>query len=422
MSIHTAAEKKEKKPSLWRGLGQNEKLILVLFLLLTVEYIYNYYIDEGVLPKLLIYVNAAVAVFVPVWAFLTQSERLPLSGYSMWLLLCFLGVLFITAVMALFNGRIARDVVCTTVYLHILSAIFLQRLKLPFFEKLFSVTLFLGLVGFAFAFSRIDFDLSLAINRGYQWEEIFFYTTLFWCVTPYLILKLLKGDSLYLPLLYLSALVALNLIIVKRMILLQLGVILAVVILILLFGNPPNRKRSTLQILGFLAIVFLIARLFLWDTVTELFQSLFDRTLESSEDLSTFNRFVETFNYLGEASPPEIVIGRGFGGTHTGLGDVAEALHVGWGNFILKGGIPLFLVMAIPYGRLLGLIGRYKELDGEERFAFWHLIYSFPMLFLSNMHSFSPTLFLYVYCCIKIMNVKKKEERRYGIQKALGTP
>ena len=391
----------------WRDMMKNERIALICLMLLTVEYVAHYYMEIGILPKMIIYVNAFIAVFFPLYSLINSPKR-QYRLYPAIFLLVFMCILIYTIVLIPMNGRASRDVVCITVYLQILAAIFYSDLSWDVIEKMFKITAILAMIGFVFAISRIsNFNISVAIGRGYQYEEIFYYAALFWSAFPFMIMSLIRKRNVFFAGLNLVFCIVLNLITVKRIVLLQVGILIMIIFGIIIMEPETedySKRKALRNLLFIIAIALVVLRVFAWNTVTGLFDSVFERTIaETENNLSLFNRFQESLNYLNSASFFDLIMGKGLGGVHRGLGVVSEALHSGWVNFLLKGGIALFTLMFIPFLKALRSIFHYRSMPEKTRFAFWYILYMFPMLFMSNMHSFYPQLFLYVYCCIEMM-------------------
>ncbi len=382
-----------------------EVLVLTLF---SIQFVTEYYIGSGMMPKFFIYINALLTVFLPLYGmnknhFLSSGGTIRFkSTYEAMYFFCFAVVSLITLAFMPFNGRISRDVVCFCIYLQIFTALVYADLNESFFLKLFRIASIISVIGFVYAVSSINFDFSLALNRGYQGEEIFYYAGLFWASTAYVVLAVMMKKDIVWSFICLTLNVVLNLIIVKRMILLEVGVCFFV-LLLMLFKEKRNFK-IVLKLLAIVGAVFLVLRFTVWDMVSGLFESVFERTTESAVDIDSFNRFVESKNFFSEASFFDIALGGGFGATHTGLGKEAEALHVGWTNFILKGGIPLFLIMTIPFVIAVKRFAEYRYLPTKSKLAMWILLLYFPTLFLANCHAFYPKLFL---LCWSLINVSR---------------
>ncbi|MBO5239343.1 MAG: hypothetical protein J6B50_11315 [Lachnospiraceae bacterium] len=403
LSEHDAHDQMNSK----NKMTQKEIIVLCCLIVLSLEYVLHYYIDLGILPKMLIYVNTFAAVIMPVYSFFVKRKNLKFSAYSTVLLCYFIAMLGYTVVLMKYSGRMSRDVVCITIYLQILSAILLQDLKLEYLNRFFKILGCLSIIGFIYCFFSFNIDIEVAINRGYQYEEIFYYAALFWSAVPFVLIAFIKKKNYFLPIACLALEVIINLIIVKRMILVQVLVLSIVLIVALVLDKRAKGKgKNIIKIVCAIGIALLLMRCFMWDTIVKLFESILERTKDVTENLSNFNRFVESKNYYKDATLLQIIFGKGFGGTHKGLGTVSEALHVGWANLGLKGGLILIALVIIPYVKMLVIAGKYRNFPDEIKFSFLYLLYMGPMLFLINMHSFNPQMFLFFYCCIKIMNYR----------------
>jgi hypothetical protein len=381
-----------------------DKLILLILILLSLEYVIHYYMEIGVVPRIKIYFYFIIAIILPIIIMFRNRPQPQWGLYRVLFLISILGFIGITLVHSVVNNRFSRDLVNFSIYIQILSGFFITKYDIEFFEKLFVKIAYLSFLGLAYVIFFIDLNVELAVQRGYQWTETFFYTCLYWAFIPFVILAILTKRHIKLSLIYWGGAIILNLIIVKRMILVDSFLLILVISAILFLKS--GRIKNFAKLLFGLGIGYIVSTLFIGDSLKVLFDSVFNRTLEQANELSEFNRFVESINYFKSANLLELIVGGGFGATHTGLGITAEALHVGWGNFVLKGGILLLILIILPYFKVLGIVRNINKAPIKVQFSFWYLVIMFPRLFYLNMHSMDPTMLLFFYCLFNLIDYK----------------
>ena len=213
---------------------------------------------------------------------------------------------------------------------------------------------------------------------------------------------------MFLSLFYWCGAFALNLLFLKRFILVDSIILLIVILIINSFRN--QKKISNLRLIISLSVVIVIVSLFNIDMFKSLFEATFNRIETSSDDLAGFDRWVESKNYLKEASFIKLIFGNGFTSAHYGLGKESFALHIGWINFIFKGGFIFLLIIIIPYFKLLKIIKIYKIIDLKVKFSFWFMIVYFFRLSYGNMSGFAPEMLIFFYSVFNVMDLKLKSK------------
>lgn len=377
-----------------------EKLVFLILILLTVEYVLHYYMEIGIVPKSKIYIYLFISIILPLIIMLGQKPKLNLYRMLfLTMIFCLIGVTFVYTIK---DKSLLRTIVSVSIYIQMLSGFFITKYDTDFFEKVFVAIAYISFAGFAYVFITTNIDIELAMRRGYQWTEVFYYTSLFWAVIPFVILSVLTNKHIRLSLIYWMTAILLNLVIVKRIMLVDSILLIIIVSAIILLRK--GRLKNLTKLLFCVGFIYLLSSYLIGDNMRVLFDSVYNRTIDITDSLSEFDRFVESANYLNSASILEIIIGKGFGGTHNGLGVTAEALHVGWGNFMLKGGLIFLLMILIPYIKVLFLARKVYKAPVKIQFSFWYLVIMFPRLFYLNMHSLDPSMLLFFYCIFNIMD------------------
>ncbi len=378
-----------------------DSIVIIFLLLLSVQYLVFYYVDNDILPRFLLYIFYAIAFFLPI--ILKSGTQIKMNNYRSVFLYWFILVLLIS----LFDliGNFASAVATLAIYIQILSAFYFTKYDVDFIEKLFVRLAFIGIISALFIISVTSIDVSYAMQRGYQTEEIFYYAILFWAVIPFVILSVLRNRNVILSLFYWAFAIAIGLIIVKRMIIVDS--ILLSIIVIMITNVRTGRIKNLSRLLGVMAAAALLFVFLLGDIITPLYDSVFFRIETASEDISSFNRLVESENYFSSASILSIIFGKGFSGTHIGLGETALALHIGWANFILKGGIILLLLILWPFFKIIKIIKNINQVPIKVQFSVWLLLAFSIRLTYMNMHTMAPIMLIFFYCVFTIMDYKK---------------
>lgn len=339
----------------------------------------------------------------------------PNSLYRTFYLFVFWFILLVTFLYALSDNEYGPPLAMTGMYLQLLLAYYFSRIDLEFLEKLFKVVAILALILLPVSLINQTIDLSLILKRELVGEDLFYFAGSFWAVIPFVIISFLKEKNIGLSLLYWAVSVGLNLMFLKRFIIVDSILLL----LIVLFINGHKTKKifnlSTiifLTFLGLISVFFITSNYFL-----PLYELTVLRIEDTSEDFSSFDRFIETENYLDDTAPFELITGKGFAGSHSGLGKFAYALHMAWGNFLLKGGVLLILLVLIPYLKIMSLVGRFRRLPVDLQFSYLYLIIQFLRFFYISMHTNRPELLIFFYAILKVMDYEILTRKQISTKK-----
>ncbi len=248
---------------------------------------------------------------------------------------------------------------------------------------------------------QADLSIDNILSRGLCWTELFAYATIlnFWPV--FVAAAFVQGKNLKLAIFVWFLEIIVQLLFLKRAVVVDSTIML---LLLLLFSNKMESKREIKRLVGvllpFIVIIVILGgdRLFT-NNVSVVTQAVSDRFEASSEDLSTIDRFVESINYFTtEAQWYDIVLGRGFLGVHHGLGSEAMFLHIGWLNFLFKGGIPFFLLMLVGFGKSISCVKRFSYAPKIIQFSIIVCLYYGIELFYVNLMGFNVSLFFIFFC------------------------
>jgi len=379
------------------------RITSLAFIILTLQYVLFFYIDKGTLPRAIIYGIYLTGAILPFVFIEFKKSRLSMFRLAYFTIFIYLSLI------TLLNLNVDGGTLISNflIYFQIFTAYFFSKYDIENLRKLLVPIAVLALVLLAYQLIFKGIDVSVALDkRGYQWTEIFFYNALFWAVIPFMIVSMILNKKLLLPLLYWGGAVILNLIFLKRFIIVDSLLLL----LMIIFINSTKEKKikENLRIILLMVIICMAVLYFKADTVTQLFEATSQRIESSSEDLLGLDRWVEANNYIESASFESLMFGTGFATPHYGLNKEAFALHIGWFNFILKGGFVLLILILISCLRAFSLALRFKSLPLKERFAVCYLLIYFFRLFYVNMHNLSPEMIVFFYSIITVMDYGEK--------------
>ncbi len=380
--------------------GFLNNLILFILLILSFQYVAFFYIENKTLSRLFLYVFYGIAFILP--AILMYRRKTNQNNYRDFFLISLFPITILT--LTNFSEDIPQTVASISIYIQILSAFFFTRFDIDYIEKSFIQLAILSIIAATYIIFKTDIDVASAIKRGYQYTEIFYFPSLFWGVTPFVILSILRNKNLLISTAYWAVSIALNLIIIKRFIIIDSALLLIIIITINLLRKGKIKTFSKTFVIG---IIFIsLGLIYAGDILLNLLENVTTRIRITSEDLSSFDRLVESKNYLNSTNLFFLIFGKGVGGTHTGLDTISQALHIGWINFILKGGIILLILILIPYFKMIRIAKYLKNTPIKIQFSFWFLLISIFRLSYNNMHSLAPEMLIFFYCIFTIMDYK----------------
>ncbi|MDI6452380.1 hypothetical protein [Peloplasma aerotolerans] len=377
-------------------------IFAILFLIImTFQPLVEYFFRENSLIAIITFrLMFALAIFSSLIMY-TLGVRPIINKYRIYFLFVFVINLSMTLIYIIFDYT--RDYSNIGIYFAMLSGFFFAKVNIEIIRKTLKIIALTGIILLPFIFLWFDFDISVALRRGYTWTFSFFLTGFYWAVLPFIVLAIVYKKDKIVAVLYLLSAIILNLIFIKRAIFVDTAIVFSVYILMLILYTK-NSFKKLLQFLLLIAVLMLGLYLLLGDFLIELIHTVFSRFEQTAENITTFDRFVESMNYFKNATFFEILLGKGFLGTHSGQGTISNALHVGWSNFILKGGIFLLSVLVIPISCVPRLLLNYKKLPLKIQFSTLLMIIYFIRLFYVNLHSFLPDLLIFFYCVFNIMD------------------
>lgn len=183
-------------------------------------------------------------------------------------------------------------------------------------------------------------------------------------------------------------------------------------VLFLLFITLYYQKRDGFVLIGFFFLVFLIGPTFKYSIKRTsrkfvlffalilagavgyqqpIFSNSIDRVvsrfLDTTSSTAEYDRFKETKYFLGKFPPQYYVLGRGHSSYFSGSWNMKgnNNLHLGAGNFILKGGYAMLI--SISFLLFISMMkGLYNLLFRNLRFQFWISAYTLIGIFVFSAY------------------------------------
>src|SRR5690606_29530436 len=146
------------------------------------------------------------------------------------------------------------------IYSQLITAFYFRNIQISFLAEIFKFISIIAVISLPYIFITQDINLDNALLRSYTWTETFYYAALFWAVIPYVLISFLSGNKILLSLFYWSGALALNLLFLKRFILVDSVLLLIVILLINTYSE--QKKFSNIRLIFSLSIVILIVSLF----------------------------------------------------------------------------------------------------------------------------------------------------------------
>ncbi|WP_251493669.1 hypothetical protein [Otoolea muris] len=387
-------------------LSLSERLIVVFLLVLSFENIIEYYSGSKIGIAVLIYriIAAGYAVFC---FFLCVRSKYKRNSYSTAELLLFIFIFMWSVLCLLFHG-VEKDFFTGVIYFGILAGGILTQKRFEIWERLLSVIPYLGVAVMVLMIATQHIDLTVAIRRGYVWTNIFFWGGIYWALIPVVLYSFLNRKKRGVAVAYWICGIIFNLIFLKRFIIVDSALLLFMVLYILYKENRSGGSRLTrigvfILCIG-LTACFLLQNSFLYEMTKQMFQRM-----DFLSSIWKFDRVIESRSYFCNESFIYTLLGRGFWGAHSTLGTLNPALHIGWSNFIFKGGIALFILAVFPVIKSYKSLFKLEHYDREYKFAVCCVvIYSVKLLYV-NLHRFEPELILFFWACTVIMEKTGKK-------------
>ena len=333
----------------------------------------------------------------------------PKNGYRTFFTFSFFIIIINTILYGLFNSTMGEIVASFGIYSQIIVAYNLSKENFRLFFKNFKIVAVLCLIFLPFIIMTASFDASSIANRETVNETFFTFAGSFWIVVPFVLYSIITKTKIKLALLLWVAAVALNLLFLKRFIIIDSLLLIIAIIFIQLNEKQKLFNRFNLFVLMTIPLIsfFISSQESLSTGLDTTIDRITDQSIDKTDD---FDRFKESNDYLFEqANLFDIIIGRGFSGKHIGYSSESLSLHTGWANFILKGGFFLFILVVIPFLKAILLLASFKKLPNYMKFSVIYIVIHIVRLLYHNLHNYRPELLLLFFTMFTVMDYKHKK-------------
>lgn len=390
-------------------LYRSEVIFLSFYLIImTVEMAVEYYSGQGITWALILF--RSLSISTPLFALeLLLRHSLISNTYRSAICVYFI-FLFAWSVATYVYQNENASIFGATIYFAIPLGVSLENADSKDFKTPFRIICFIGIITFFFIWFTYNIDFSKAMRRYYTWSDIFFWGGVFWAIIPVILFTLVFSNtksSWILAVAYWACGVIFYLIFVKRFIITD-SILLLLMIGVFLLCEKKINARFFLSALIMAGIAILLVHQLadsvlgmLWEAV----KGRFDNTT-----IAEFDRFEESRIYFSNSNLLYLLLGKGLWGAHSVLGVKNQALHVGWCNYIFKGGIILFMFAFIPTIKAFTLLPKMRELDPKTKWAVCMACVYGARLIYTNMHAHYPEMMMVFFSYTVIMNYKPYTE------------
>ena len=196
-----------------------------------------------------------------------------------------------------------------------------------------------------------------------------------------------------------------NLMATKRLFVVQSAWILAILMLFFYMTKQRKEMKILILIIPIVLLLGLVAFSYFDLDYHVFLEALEERSSSDNVEDSGFERFRESESYLNGASFFDLIMGKGFGVEHGGLGYDTTDLHIGFTNLILKYGIwmlILFVPLAIKSFFSIFKMRDYYQKDPWRVVCMLVSIVNVPMFCtVANFYTLSPNTAFFWYCLIR---------------------
>ena len=381
-----------------------EIIVFIYMIIMSLECAVEFYSSQQIGWALLIY--RCCAILCPIVTFIiftkTKIYKKSYEGRITWY---FLFLCIWSLIIYIWQDFNVLSTFSACIYFAIPLGVYISNLSIYSFSRIFQVISIIGISCFIYVWAVYDIDITIAMRRGYAWSNIFYWAGVFWGIIPNVLLAFIQDNNKILSVIYWGCGVLFNLIFLKRFIIVDS--VLLIFMLVIYYFLARKIKISTFIKGMCILIIGIIILLSVQGSVIDM---LINSSLKRFTNLNImeFDRFVESINYFKEINPLFLLFGKGIWGTHTALNGLREALHVGWSNFIFKGGIPLISFALVPTIKAIKMLPKMYLLDQKTQWAVCIVCVYAVKLIYSSVHGFSPETLMLFFSYAAIMKYRYK--------------
>ncbi len=278
-------------------------------------------------------------------------------------------------------------------------------------EKIFKFLFIISIVGIIFVLKEfIYYDPSQAatvlLERSLIHEiPLFQSITLLWMFSLLIFIAFVYKKHFLLAGVVWALNMIVNLMATKRLFVVQSAWILAILMLFFYMTKQRKEMKILILIIPIVLLLGLVAFSYFDLDYHVFLEALEERSSSDNVEDSGFERFRESESYLNGASFFDLIMGKGFGVEHGGLGYDTTDLHIGFTNLILKYGIwmlILFVPLAIKSFFSIFKMRDYYQKDPWRVVCMLVSIVNVPMFCtVANFYTLSPNTAFFWYCLIR---------------------
>lgn len=347
-----------------------------------------------------------LSILFSVCLFFYSVKRNETAILSFWIIVC----TGIAAFLGFINGAsLTGEVLDVCVSLSIFCAIELCYESEETIYKYLRFVAVSAIATFAVLYISNPITLGQVLSRGAIWTGTYYCTSMFWAAPFMLIYAYLKRKPMLLPLTYFVVAGIINILYLKRQFIVEAFALILILIVFSMF-----RMKSIKKTLRFLFIILIALGIgyFVLDYVFKLGVSdivnqiifRFEHTEETG-----FVRFTEMSNYFSNANAVDVLMGKGFGVAHYGLGKENTAFHLGVANLIYKYGV--FLIPVIIHFMVKTIRSAFDR-DKEGMILISAIIISLvsiPEFFLLSNFWLTTPCYLWFWFCLISCRYRQEE-------------
>lgn len=278
-------------------------------------------------------------------------------------------------------------------------------------EKIFKYIFLLSIIGIIIVLKEfIFYDASQAavvlVDRVLIHDiPLFKSISLLWMFTLLIIISFVFKKYFLLAGIVWTLNMIVNLMATKRLFVVQTAWILVILLLFFYITKQSKQMKVLLIIIPVVLLLGVVAFSFFDLDYHVFIEALEERSSADNVEDTGFIRFRESANYFKTASFSDIIMGKGFGVIHHGLGENNTDLHIGFTNLILKHGIwMLFLFIPLVLKSFLSIfkMRNYYYSDPWRVVCILVTLVNVPMFCtVANFYTLSPNTALFWYCLIR---------------------
>jgi hypothetical protein len=310
------------------------------------------------------------------------------------------------------SDSFGQNLKSVAIYAQILIAYYMTKDNIKLLNRYFHIVAILGLFMLPYIYSSTVLDITIFSNRTYTWTSIFYYATIYWAYFPFVILSFIEKKYYTISVSYWISSILVNLLFLKRAIFVDSIILIITIVMINLLEK--NKLKAAYKIILLISAISILTIALQPTIFSELSILTYDRYESTRSDINNFDRIVESRNYLSDASIFEILFGRGIGGSHYGLGVWASAIHIGWVNFILKGGIVLPILVLIVLFKSLSLLRIFNDLPSYMKYSVLIIITNSIRLLYINMYNPNPEGLVFFFALYSVADFNRKHSAQLG--------